>query len=94
MRKSQQKVDHTQSRYLSNGKFANGCGSDQENGEFDNLISVLRTGDVFGEDLIMHMTQKRRKRSGTSSSTLKASALSFSGNIDRERTIILNKAQG
>ncbi|XP_014673417.1 PREDICTED: disheveled-associated activator of morphogenesis 1-like isoform X2 [Priapulus caudatus] len=64
-----------------------------EEGEFDNLISVLRTGDVFGDDLMLQLSQKRRKRSGAGTSILKASALSFSGNMDRERTVVLNKAQ-
>jgi hypothetical protein len=36
-------------------------------GEFDDLISALRTGDVFGEDSIAKIKRSRRSRHSPSS---------------------------
>lgn len=41
---------------VANGKLV------ADKGEFDDLISALRTGDVFGEDSIAKMKRSRRAR--------------------------------
>lgn len=45
---------------LSKKNEANGNGQSDNKGEFDDLISALRTGDVFGEDIAKFKRSKRR----------------------------------
>ncbi|XP_064600215.1 disheveled-associated activator of morphogenesis 1-like [Liolophura sinensis] len=47
-----------------NGKCTNGVAS-QDSGEFDELISALRTGDVFGEDIAKMKRVRRRGAQST-----------------------------
>lgn len=45
---------------LSKKNEANTNGQGDNKGEFDDLISALRTGDVFGEDIAKFKRSKRR----------------------------------
>ncbi|KAF3419798.1 hypothetical protein E2986_11063 [Frieseomelitta varia] len=45
---------------LSKKNEANSNGQNDNKGEFDDLISALRTGDVFGEDIAKFKRSKRR----------------------------------
>lgn len=45
---------------LTKKNEANSNGQNDNKGEFDDLISALRTGDVFGEDIAKFKRSKRR----------------------------------
>lgn len=50
---------------LNSGHLRNGVANGKiaaDKGEFDDLISALRTGDVFGEDSIAKIKRSRRSR--------------------------------
>jgi len=51
-----------------NAQKSNGLHSPEEKtkGEFDDLISALRTGDVFGEDMAKIKRNRKRVSSGVS----------------------------
>ena len=52
------------SRLNVNGQTTTTPGGEKNEGEFDDLISALRTGDVFGEDIAK--LKRVRKRGGNS----------------------------
>ncbi|XP_014663901.1 PREDICTED: disheveled-associated activator of morphogenesis 1-like isoform X2 [Priapulus caudatus] len=61
-----------------NGKIVNGVDSKEKNpGEFDDLISALRTGDVFGDEMSKLSLKRRTKRNVPNG---------VPGNVNRERT--------
>lgn len=67
-----------------NGVHVNG-----DKGEFDDLISALRAGDVFGEDLVK-MRRNRRRANGSSPhriSQTSTSSVSYSRENSRERAL-------
>lgn len=67
-----------------NGVHVNG-----DKGEFDDLISALRAGDVFGEDLVK-MRRNRRRVNGSSPhriSQTSTSSITYSRENSRERAI-------
>lgn len=51
---------------VRNGTTGGGGGENGAKGEFDDLISALRTGDVFGEDMAK-MKRSRKSRLNASS---------------------------
>ncbi|XP_029633402.1 disheveled-associated activator of morphogenesis 1 isoform X3 [Octopus sinensis] len=52
----------------STDKLTNGVTENNEKGEFDDLISALRTGDVFGEDMAKMKRIRRRATAQTDTS--------------------------
>ncbi|RZF48478.1 hypothetical protein LSTR_LSTR007756 [Laodelphax striatellus] len=66
-RKNSRTVDHSTSNLLVNAKNAteNGGGGGAK-GEFDDLISALRTGDVFGEDMAKMKRSRKSRLNGNS----------------------------
>jgi dishevelled associated activator of morphogenesis len=69
-----------------NGK--NGCHENGDKGEFDDLISALRAGDVFGEDLVK-MRRNRRRANGSPhrSSQTSTTSVTYSRENSRERAL-------
>lgn len=58
-------------------------------GEFDDLISALRTGDVFGEDMAkFKRSRKTRLGSGKDTSNTSPPRHSIHREESRERTIV------
>lgn len=63
-------------------------------GEFDDLISALRTGDVFGEDMAKYKRSRKPKANSTTVVTTQPNSngvpaggrTSFNGRDDRERS--------
>lgn len=55
-------------RSVSNGTPGGGpgVGENGAKGEFDDLISALRTGDVFGEDMAKMKRSRKSRLNGTS----------------------------
>lgn len=52
---------------LRNGvKNSGGGGENGAKGEFDDLISALRTGDVFGEDMAKMKRSRKSRMNGSS----------------------------
>ena len=74
---------------MSNGQ-TNGChkGSNGDKGEFDDLISALRAGDVFGEDLVK-MRRNRRRANGSPHriSQTSTNSVNYSRENSRERAL-------
>lgn len=67
----------------------NGHTNGGDKGEFDDLISALRAGDVFGEDLVK-MRRNRRRANGASPhriSQTSTSSVTYSRENSRERTV-------
>jgi len=66
----------------------NGCHVNGDKGEFDDLISALRAGDVFGEDLVK-MRRNRRRANGSPhrSSQASTTSVTYSRENSRERAI-------
>ena len=66
----------------------NGCHVNGDKGEFDDLISALRAGDVFGEDLVK-MRRNRRRANGSPhrSSQTSTTSVTYSRENSRERAI-------
>ena len=60
MKEERQRRGSTLGITRSKGKNVNGTG--KEEGEFDDLISALRTGDVFGEDMAKLNKVRNRRR--------------------------------
>lgn len=52
-------------RNIRNGSVSNG-GENGAKGEFDDLISALRTGDVFGEDMAKMKRGRKSRLNGNS----------------------------
>ena len=66
----------------------NGCHVNGDKGEFDDLISALRAGDVFGEDLVK-MRRNRRRANGSPhrASQTSTTSVTYSRENSRERAI-------
>ena len=73
----------------SNG-HSNGCHktTNGDKGEFDDLISALRAGDVFGEDLVK-MRRNRRRANGSPHriSQTSTNSVVYSRENSRERAL-------
>lgn len=72
----------------SNGSV-NGCDENMKQGakgEFDDLISALRTGDVFGEDMAKFKRSKKTRVMSSGSSSPTRSRTSLHRETSRERT--------
>lgn len=62
--------------------------SERSPGEFDDLISALRTGDVFGDEMSSMFSNKGRKRTGKQRNVVNApKKMSV---IDRDRRVDQN----
>lgn len=74
---------------ISNGKSNGHTNGDK--GEFDDLISALRAGDVFGEDLVKMRRNRQRRANGSPHRTSQTSSAStpapFSRENSRERAL-------
>jgi len=71
-----------------NGGGQNGCHTNGDKGEFDDLISALRAGDVFGEDLVK-MRRNRRRANGSPHriSQTSTNSVNYSRENSRERAL-------
>uniref|UniRef100_A0AAG5CZK0 FH2 domain-containing protein n=1 Tax=Anopheles atroparvus TaxID=41427 RepID=A0AAG5CZK0_ANOAO len=64
-------------------------------GEFDDLISALRTGDVFGEDMAKFKRSRKTRLgpNGTNNTSPPRSRNSIGREDSRERTVVANRRQ-
>ena len=79
---------HENGNGTSGGTNGGGGGGDDK-GEFDDLISALRAGDVFGDDLVK-MRRNRRKGNGGSPhriSQTSTTSVTYSRENSRERAL-------
>ena len=68
----------------------NGCHVNGDKGEFDDLISALRAGDVFGEDLVK-MRRNRRRANGSPHRISQTSNSSVRDSRENSRERALNR---
>ncbi len=69
---------------------SNGCHVNGDKGEFDDLISALRAGDVFGEDLVK-MRRNRRRANGSPHRISQTSNSSVRDSRENSRERALNR---
>lgn len=77
---------------LKSSPTANDSRNDTTKGEFDDLISALRTGDVFGEDMAK-FKRSRKTRLGTVAKDANSTSppRSLHREESRERTIVTRR---